>query len=84
MMLFHPFISSLDTVVLTSATLLMSSFLFPAPAISWLPGGTRSTTSLWVFGGGGIDLGDFWEEWKSCPCYGEKDINDHYRSIESY
>lgn len=47
LMMFHPFVSSLVTVAPTSAALLVS-FLFPAPAISVLPSGARSTASLWV------------------------------------
>lgn len=36
MVLFHALISPLGTVIPTSAPLLMSSFLFPASAVSWL------------------------------------------------
>lgn len=45
LMVFHPFISSLVTVAPTSAALLVSCFLFPAPAIRVLPSGAGSTAS---------------------------------------
>lgn len=47
-MLFHPFVSSLGTVISTCVTLCMSSFLFPASAVGCFPCGTGSTNSLWA------------------------------------